>query len=117
MTAFTTLKMELVAPMPRARVSTATAVNPGDLCNKRSPYRRSERRLIIDSHLKGSRVSSLPRHIPNVLRARSFHHKSKDSIELDSGFRNGCKVWRRKSLGSCPSSPASLQREAQSTRA
>src|SRR5438132_2869720 len=36
-----TLNIAVLAPMPRARVSTATAVNPGDLHNMRRPKRKS----------------------------------------------------------------------------
>ena len=35
------LKISVVEPMPNANVSTATAVNPGDLRNMRRPKRKS----------------------------------------------------------------------------
>ena len=41
MTVFMTLKMAVLAPIPSARVSTATAVKPGFLANILIPYRKS----------------------------------------------------------------------------
>ena len=40
-TAFTTVKIAVLAPMPRARVSTATEVKAGLFSSSRSAYRRS----------------------------------------------------------------------------
>src|SRR5689334_7404449 len=40
-TALTTLKMTVVAPMPRARIMIATAANPGAFRSCRIAYRRS----------------------------------------------------------------------------
>ena len=41
MTVFMTLKIAVLAPMPRARVSTATAVKPGFFASILIPYRKS----------------------------------------------------------------------------
>src|SRR5262249_28315460 len=43
--ALTTLKVALLAPIPSASVSAAMVVNPGFLLRKRSPYRMSRDRL------------------------------------------------------------------------
>src|SRR5882762_4159503 len=40
-TALTTVKIAVLAPMPRASVTTATMVNPGDLRKPRNAYRMS----------------------------------------------------------------------------
>src|SRR5205814_7288200 len=40
-TPFTTLKIAVLAPIPRARTITANAANPGALRTARSPYLRS----------------------------------------------------------------------------
>ena len=47
-TAFTTLKMAVLAPMPSASASTATAVNPGFLASTRPAKRTSCHRFPID---------------------------------------------------------------------
>ena len=44
-TALTTLKISVLAPMPSAKVMTATKVNPGLLISVRKPCRRSCQRL------------------------------------------------------------------------
>src|SRR6266850_8508666 len=46
-TAFTTLKMAVFAPMPRASVRTATSVKPGLLASIRNAYRKSCRKFDI----------------------------------------------------------------------
>jgi hypothetical protein len=48
-TASTTLKIAVFAPMPRARVSTATVVKPGDFASIRNPCRKSCQRVCIDT--------------------------------------------------------------------
>src|SRR6185437_11589581 len=48
-TASITLKIAVFAPMPRARVSTATAVKPADLASIRMPYFRSFQSAPISS--------------------------------------------------------------------
>src|SRR5487761_803821 len=52
------LKIAVLAPMPSASVSTATAVKPGDLRNMRTPYRRSCDRVSITLHPHWSRLRS-----------------------------------------------------------
>src|SRR5579883_213810 len=44
-TAFTTLKMAVLAPIPKARANVAAAVKPGYRANVRSPKRASSRRF------------------------------------------------------------------------
>ena len=46
-TAFTALKIAVLAPIPSARIATATKTKPGDFRSKRSPYARSRS---VDSH-------------------------------------------------------------------
>src|ERR1700730_4934332 len=52
-TAFTTLKMAVFAPMPRARTMMAAAVKPGFLRSTRRPCLRSGRRLSMRSSTSG----------------------------------------------------------------
>ena len=59
MTAFTTLKIAVVAPMPNAMVSRATVVNAGARTNARSPYRRSFVRSLMYSCLRRPRSRRL----------------------------------------------------------
>jgi len=48
-TPFTTVKIAVVAPMPSARVATATAVHPGLARSARQAYLRSREMVIIRS--------------------------------------------------------------------
>jgi hypothetical protein len=59
--ALTALNIALFAPMPRASVTTATAVNPGVFQSIRNPYRKSCQRVFIfkpQSESLESRVKS-----------------------------------------------------------
>jgi len=47
-TPLTTLKMAVFAPIPSARVRTATAVNPPFLCSMRKAYARLARAFPMD---------------------------------------------------------------------
>src|SRR5713101_3488904 len=48
-TAFIKLKMELLAPIPKANVRTATTVKPGLFASVRQPYRKSCKNPFIRS--------------------------------------------------------------------
>src|SRR5215472_6082505 len=52
---FTTLKMAVFAPMPRASVSTATTVKPGALASMRNAYLKSCRSVLISSSFVAQR--------------------------------------------------------------
>jgi hypothetical protein len=47
--AFTTLKIALLAPIPGARVSVATSVKPGVFASARAAYRKSCPSIAMDS--------------------------------------------------------------------
>src|SRR5580693_6180088 len=73
----TTLNIAVLAPIPRARVSTATAANPGDLASIRIPYFRScqsvsmvhlSRRKIKHALLQGLYASRTLTNWENVVR-------------------------------------------------
>src|SRR6266571_6108941 len=53
------VKMAVFAPMPRARVSTATAVKPGVRANMRKVYFRSRRTVSSQPRMVTRRVASL----------------------------------------------------------
>jgi len=57
--AFTTLNIVVFAPMPSARVNTATVANPGLRIHMRTAYRAS------------LRIVSMPAHLTCVVRRRS----------------------------------------------
>src|SRR5437867_7362407 len=59
-TAFTTLKIAVLAPMPRARVSTATAVKPGFF----SSWRKANFRSFIPQRLHRIDLRRAPRRQP-----------------------------------------------------
>src|SRR5215469_2383226 len=54
-TASNRLKLATVAPIPSAKVITATALNPSDLVVIRSAYRRSRRKPPINTSVKENR--------------------------------------------------------------
>ena len=56
------LKIAAVAPMPRARIATASAVNPGARHSTRAPYRRSRQNVMRPLTRGGG--SALARFIP-----------------------------------------------------
>src|SRR6202795_161409 len=61
-TAFTMLKIAVFAPMPSARVSTATIVKPGEFTSIRSPCRKSCQNICMARPLKsaGLKADLLP---------------------------------------------------------
>ena len=95
-TAFTTLKMAVFAPMPRARVRPTTAVKPGLLPSMRAPYRKSWIRVSTKLTPRASRHSSLARSIPPN-SSRAWRMASSRGTPLSIKSSAYASKWKRSS--------------------
>src|SRR6478672_2636643 len=102
-TALTTLNMAVFAPIPRARVMTATAVNPGFLRSVRIAYLRLRRRASMISLLVAQRHHGIHfgrASCRNICRKQSYpqhRHSAGDDRDGASHLQLGQQA-RRKPL-------------------
>src|SRR5437867_3181991 len=103
-TAFTTLKMAALAPMPRDRVRSATAVRPGFRRRERKPYRTSPR-----SPLSQPPATGLPSTGADGSTGRSSR---RSSSRRASPVASSSRTTRRASASGAPSPTSSRKRSS-----
>src|SRR3954466_11509046 len=87
-TAFTTVKIALLAPMPSASVAIATAAKPGDRTRPRHANRQTSIRLsiMIAAESQSMRHADRPRELK--IQAQKAHTACEPHGFRDSGLRN-----------------------------
>jgi hypothetical protein len=67
----TTLKIAVLAPIPSASVTIATAVKPGLRASTRVPYFNSPHKLLIQPPVSGAFSVEKASHVPGVARGKA----------------------------------------------
>ena len=92
--------MAVLAPIPNARVSTATAVNPGAFASTRSPWRRSCQSVCIGTPLKSAEISA--DFLPNRRSDKSLWHQSFSARQEAGGVPGMSGIGKRLSRNRTP---------------